>query len=131
MATKIDRSAPPSPALRSGSLRSPPLRAGEGGAEQNTNNQQEKKSTKSISGLDQRRNLVFGAPAYTWRCAGEGELLFALIHCGPILPALAEGVNRRSLPSLSRCSPTSGARWRAVRVEIAQPGSRLSLDPGA
>ena len=65
MATKIDRSAPPSPALRSGSLRSPPLRAGEGGAEQNTNNQQEKKSTKSISGLD-----LYATPFQrsSWQC---------------------------------------------------------------
>jgi hypothetical protein len=60
------------------------------------------------------RNLVFGVPACTKRCAGEGELLFALIHCGPIFPAPAEGVNRQSAPSFSRCSPTSGWRWRAV-----------------
>jgi hypothetical protein len=41
-------------------------------------------------------------------------LLFALIHCGPILPGLAEGVNRQVLPSFSRCSPTAGSRWRAL-----------------
>src|ERR1039458_7036969 len=44
------------------------------------------------------KNLVFGGPACTWRSAGEGELLFALIHCGPTLPDLAEGVNRQSAP---------------------------------
>ena len=54
MAIKTDGSAP-SPALRSGSLRSPPLRAGEG-AEPNANSQQQKKSTKFISGLD--RNSI-------------------------------------------------------------------------
>ena len=43
------------------------------------------------------KNLVLGAPACTWRCAGEGELLFALIHCGPILRDLAEGINRQFL----------------------------------
>jgi hypothetical protein len=51
MATKIDRSAPPP--QRSVPVRYAHLHYALGrGAEQNTNNQQEKKSTKSISGLD-------------------------------------------------------------------------------
>ena len=33
-------------------------------------------------------NLVLGAPACTWRCAGKGESLFALIHGDPLLPDL-------------------------------------------
>ena len=33
--------------------------------------------------------------------------MFALIHCGPILPALTDGVNRQILPSFSRCSSTA------------------------
>jgi len=32
-----------------------------------------------------------GRPACTSRCTGEGESLFALIHCGPSLPELVEG----------------------------------------
>jgi hypothetical protein len=51
------------------------------------------------------KNLLWGAPACTGRCAGEGELLFALIHCGPILPGLAEGVNRQVLPVFWRFCP--------------------------
>jgi len=43
---------------------------------------------------ENRKNLVLGPPACTWRCAGEGELFFALIHCGSILLDLAEGVNK-------------------------------------
>jgi hypothetical protein len=31
-------------------------------------------------------------------CAGEGESFFALIHCRPILPDVAEGGNRQILP---------------------------------
>jgi len=70
MAIKTDGSAP-SPALRSGSLRSPPLRAGEG-AEPNANSQQQKKSTKFISGLDLHNvsplfrlpRRALGAPRY-------------------------------------------------------------------
>jgi hypothetical protein len=61
------------------------------------------------------KNLLFGAPACTWRCAGEGELLFALIHCGPILPDLAEGDNRQLLPSFWRVCPIAesvGGRQR-------------------
>jgi hypothetical protein len=51
------------------------------------------------------RNLVFGAPACTQRCAGEGELVFALIHSGPILPELVEGGNRPVLPVVWRFCP--------------------------
>jgi hypothetical protein len=61
------------------------------------------------------RNLVFGAPACTWRCAGEGELLFALVHCGPILQELVEGGNRQVLPVFWRFCPiakTVGGRQR-------------------
>jgi hypothetical protein len=53
-------------------------------------------------------------------------LLFALIHCGPTLPALADGVNRQSLPSFSRCSPTSGARWRAVAALAVGAGGNCA-----
>ena len=41
------------------------------------------------------------ARRFSWqfkRCAGEGELLFAPIHCGPILLDRAKGVNRQALP---------------------------------
>jgi len=48
------------------------------------------------------KNVVLGGRALTWRCAGEGELLFAFIHCSPILPDLAEGVNRQILPNCLR-----------------------------
>ena len=54
-------------------------------------------------------------PICTCRCAGEGELLFALIHCGHILPDLAEGVNRQVLPSFWRFCPIAksvGGRQR-------------------
>src|ERR1035438_7168736 len=54
-------------------------------------------------------------PHGTERCAGEGELLFALIHCGPILPDLAEGGNRQFLPSFWRFCPIAksvGGRQR-------------------
>ena len=34
---------------------------------------------------------------------GEGDLLFAIIHCGPILRDLAAGDNRQLLPSFWRC----------------------------
>ena len=36
-------------------------------------------------------------------------MLFALIYCGPILPDLAESVNRQVLPSFWRYSLTLGA----------------------
>jgi hypothetical protein len=36
-------------------------------------------------------------------------LLFALIQCAPILPDLAQGINRQFLPSFWRCSPTAGS----------------------
>jgi hypothetical protein len=42
-------------------------------------------------------------------------LLFAFIHCGPILPDLAEGVNRRFLPRFWRFAPIAksvGGRQR-------------------
>ena len=60
-------------------------------------------------------NLVFRPPACTWRSAGEGELLFALIHSGPILPELVEGVNGQVLPVFWRFCPiakTVGGRQR-------------------
>ena len=34
-------------------------------------------------------------------------MLFALIHCGPTLPDLAEGVNRQSLPVFWRFGPVA------------------------
>jgi hypothetical protein len=51
------------------------------------------------------KSLLFGTPACTWRCAGEGELLFAPIHCGRILLDLAESVNRQLLPGFWRFCP--------------------------
>ncbi|MEI6786771.1 MAG: hypothetical protein WCQ21_38340, partial [Verrucomicrobiota bacterium] len=55
------------------------------------------------------------APACTERCAGEGELLFALTHSGSSLPELVEGVNRPVLPVFWRFCPiakTAGGRQR-------------------
>jgi hypothetical protein len=43
--------------------------------------------------------FAFPAPACTERCAGEGELVFALIHCDCILLDPAAGINRQVLPS--------------------------------
>jgi len=68
--------------------------------------------------------LVLGALACTWRCAGEGELLFALIHCGPILPDRAEGVNRQALPGFWRFSPSPRA-WAGGRIV---PGAEVAKD---
>src|SRR3954469_10100704 len=48
---KINRTFPPPPEFRSGSLRSPPLHSG-GEGNQNNINQQPTKSTKFVSGLD-------------------------------------------------------------------------------
>src|ERR1035437_2201423 len=76
------------------------------------------------------KNLVLGAPACTWRCAGEGELLFALIHCSPILPDLAEGVNRQVLPAFCQFWRNAEGRlagiWRPAR-QCARSGAVLRL----
>jgi hypothetical protein len=40
------------------------------------------------------QEIAFSALACTQRSAGEGELLLALIHCGPILPDQGAVVNR-------------------------------------
>ena len=68
------------------------------------------------------------ASACTERCAGKGELLFALIHCGPILPDPAEGVNRQFLPFSGGFGLTSmawaGGRGRTVR-QCASSGAVL------
>jgi len=61
------------------------------------------------------RNLVFRAPACNWRCAGEGELLFALVQSGAILPELVEGGHRQVLPVFWRFCPIAksvGGRQR-------------------
>ena len=42
-----------------------------------------------------------------------------------------EGVNRQIFAELLEVFATSGSRRRAVRLEVAQPGSRLSPDPRA
>jgi len=39
------------------------------------------------------KKSVPGADASTQRCAGEGELVFALNHCSATLPDRAEDVN--------------------------------------
>ena len=57
-------------------------------------------------------DLMFGAPARTERCAGEGELVFALIHCSPLLLALAEGVNRQFLSAFCQS-------WHNAEVRLA------------
>ena len=51
----------------------------------------------------------------TWRCAmGHEELLFALIHCRRHSPSPGGRRQPAKFAEFSRCSPTSGARWRAV-----------------
>ena len=47
--------------------------------------------------LVEAEKLLLRAPAGAERCAGEGELVFALIHSGLLLPDLPEGVNRQFL----------------------------------
>jgi hypothetical protein len=73
------------------------------------------------------KNVVFGAPACTQRCAGEGELFFALIQYGPMLPELAEGVNRQFLPqflpSFRWCWPNAEA-WAGGRGPAARKCAR-------
>jgi len=51
------------------------------------------------------KKLLVGAPACNCRRAGEGELLFAIIHCGSILSGLAGGGNRQVLASFWRFCP--------------------------
>src|ERR1017187_7532862 len=46
-------------------------------------------------------------------------MVFALIHCGPILPDLAEGVNRQLLPSFWRC-------WRPMQKLGRVAGGRTA-----
>src|ERR1035438_3381251 len=83
MATKIDRSAPPP--QRSVPVRYAHLHYALGrGAEQNTNNQQEKKSTKSISGLDLSLGVAASRP-------GRGTAA----HLQTRLPPPQRGTRRR------------------------------------
>jgi hypothetical protein len=65
-------------------------------------------------------NLLLGAPARTWRCTGEGELLFALIHSGPILPELVEGGNRRVLPVSWRFCPIAKTLEKGLEARLRQ-----------
>ena len=64
---------------------------------------------RGVGSCQHHRNLVSGAPTGTERCPGEGELLFALIHSGPILPELVEGDNRQVLPVFWRFCPIAKA----------------------
>jgi hypothetical protein len=64
--------------------------------------------------------LLPGALAGTQRCGGEGELPFALIHSGPILPEVVVGVNRQVMPVFWRFGPiakTAGGRQRQAKAE--------------
>src|ERR1039458_8043302 len=67
------------------------------------------------------RNLVFRAPACTWRCADEGELLFALIHSGPILPEPGGGRQQASFAGFLAVLPHRQDRRRAAAAE--RPGN--------
>src|ERR1035438_6909231 len=72
-------------------------------------------ATNGLLAITNRNKLRLGAPACTWHCAGEVELLFALILSGPILPELVEGGNRQVLPVFWRFCPiakTIGGRQR-------------------
>jgi hypothetical protein len=68
------------------------------------------------------KKLLFGAPTCTWRRAGEGELLFALIHCGPILPELVEGGNRQGLAGFLAVLPHRQDRRRAAAERMKDEG---------
>jgi hypothetical protein len=74
------------------------------------------------------RNLVFCAPACTWRRAGEGELVFALIHSGPISPDLAEGANREVLPVFWRVwlNPNPVSRFKGPNGQVMRAKRRGS-----
>jgi hypothetical protein len=78
------------------------------------------------------RNLVSGATACTRRYAGEEEF-FAAIHCGPILPDLAEGFNRQVLPAFSQFWRNAEGRladlWRPAR-QCARSGAVLRWAAG-
>jgi hypothetical protein len=50
-------------------------------------------------------------------------LLFTLIHYGPRLPDLAEGVHRQFLPSFWRCWPNAEA-WAGGRGPAARKCAR-------
>jgi len=71
------------------------------------------------------RNFVSGAPACTRRYASEEEF-FAAIHCGPILPDLAEGGNRQFLPAFCQFWRNAEGRladiWRPAR-QCARSGA--------
>jgi len=60
-----------------------------------------------------------GAPACTWRCTGEGELVLTLSHSNPSLPGLAKAVNNEVLTQDSLAvswrfwlNPNSTGRWQ-------------------
>ena len=47
------------------------------------------------------QEIAFSALACTQRSASEGELLLALIHCGPILPNQGAVVQENGLPPVA------------------------------